>query len=36
MKEAVKFCMVCIASNNGRHPIPKTFTALVDTSLIPI
>ena len=46
MKEAVKFHMVCISSNNDRHPLLKTFTplhytsphvtTLVDTSLLPI
>jgi len=46
MQEAVKLHMVCISSNNDRHPIPKTFTplrytshhftTLVDTSLLPI
>ena len=36
MKEAVKLHMVCVSSNNDRHPVPKTFTPLVDTSLLPI
>ena len=28
MKEAVKLNMVCVSSNNGRHPVPKTLTPL--------
>jgi len=28
MKEAVGLHMVCISSNNDRHPVPKTFTPL--------
>jgi len=28
MKEEVKLHMVCISSNNDRHPVPKTFTPL--------
>ena len=41
MKEAVKLHTVCISSDNDRHPVTKTFTpfhytALVDTSLLPI
>ena len=31
MKEAVKVHMVCVASNNDRHPVPKTFTTLHST-----
>jgi len=33
MKEAVKPHMICISSNNDRHPVPKTFTTLHSTSL---
>jgi len=36
MKEAVKLHVVCISSNNDRHPVTKTFTTLVNTSLLPI
>jgi len=28
MKEAVKVHVVCISSNNYRHPVSKTFTPL--------
>jgi hypothetical protein len=33
MKEAVKLHIVCISSNNDRHPVPKIFTPLYHTSL---
>jgi len=33
MNEAVKLHMVCISSNNDRHPVPKTFTPLHYTPL---
>ena len=28
-----KLHMICISSNNERHPVPKTFTTLHSTSL---
>jgi len=33
MKEAVKFHMVRISSNNDRHSVPKTFTPFHSASL---
>jgi len=33
MKEAVKLHMVCIPSNNDRHPVPKTITPLHYTAI---
>ena len=33
MKEAVNLHMVCIYSNNERHPVPQPFTILHSTSL---
>jgi len=34
MKEAVQLHMVCVSSDNDRHPVPKTFTALHFTTLV--
>jgi len=31
-----KLLMIYISSNNVRSAVPKTFTTLVDTSLLPI
>ena len=33
MREGAKLHVVCVSSNNDRHPVPKTFTPLHYTSL---